>query len=235
MQADDKLMELWLEEKPISAEDLNAAMRRACIAQKFIPVTMGAAFKNKGGLLAAVGVVLITHPSLAGVQLLMDAITLYLPDPTQVTNTAKELSSDKQEGKVVEMVCANDKPVVLYAFKLEEGRYGQLTYVRVYQGVLKRGDVVKNNATGEKIRVQRLVRMHSDEMEDLQVVSAGEICALFGVECDSGTTFTDPSLSLTCQSMHVPEPVISLAISTKDKTITPAFSTVGLRCVPLLR
>lgn len=205
-EVDDQLMELWLEEKPISAEDIRSAIRRATIANKFVPVLMGAAFKNKG------------------VQLLLDAATRYLPDPREVKNLAMELGPGREEGATVEMVCDPSKPLAMYAFKLEEGRFGQLTYVRIYSGTLRRGDVVKNNATGEKIRVQRLVRMHSDQMEDIQSCSAGEICAIFGVECDSGTTFTDPSLSLTCQSMHVPEPVISLAITTKDKTVSPAFS-----------
>lgn len=205
-EVDDQLMEQWLEEKPISAEDIQNAIRRATVANKFVPVLMGAAFKNKG------------------VQLLLDAVTRYLPDPREVKNLAMELGPNREEGATVEMVCDSSKPLAMYAFKLEEGRFGQLTYVRIYSGTLRRGDTVKNNATGEKIRVQRLVRMHSDQMEDIQSCSAGEICAIFGVECDSGTTFSDPSLSLTCQSMHVPEPVISLAITTKDKTVSPAFS-----------
>lgn len=176
------------------------------MANKFVPVMMGSAFKNRG------------------VQLALDGVCRYLPDPSQVNNTAIELDADGGEGKEVIMQTDSDKPLVCYSFKLEEGRYGQLTYVRIYQGTLKRGDYIKNNKTGEKVRVQRLVRMHSNEMEELQSAGAGEICALFGVECDSGTTFTDPALDLTCSSMHVPEPVISLAIMTKDNQITPAFS-----------
>jgi elongation factor G len=149
---------------------------------------------------------------------------MYLPKPTEVTNTAIQVAADKTELGDVTLACDSDKPLVCYAFKLEEGRFGQLTYMRVYQGTLRRGDMLRNNTTGEKIRVQRLVRMHSNEMEELQTASAGEICALFGVECDSGTTFTDPSLMLTCASMHVPDPVISLAITTKDKNVSTGFS-----------
>jgi translation elongation factor EF-G len=269
---DDVLAEKWLEEKPVTGDDLRAAIRRSTVANKFIPVMMGAAFKNKG------------------VQLLLDAVTLYLPKPTEVVNTAISVGADKTELGEVVLVSDPDKPMVCYAFKLEEGRFGQLTYMRVYQGTLRRGDTLRNNTTGEKIRVQRLVRMHANEMEvrkttktvvfffsflnqsslnigvcvlffvfflgsqfffskfrsnvfslfftktifflkkklELQFASAGEICALFGVECDSGTTFSDPTVSLTCSSMHVPEPVISLAITTKDKNVSTAFSKFAL-------
>jgi elongation factor G len=167
---------------------------------------MGSAFKNKG------------------VQPLLDGVVNYLPTPSQVKNMAIEVLEDKTEGETVEMVSDSALPMACYAFKLEESRFGQLTYVRVYQGTLKRGDTIKNNTTGERLRVQRLVRMHSNEMQELQQANAGEIAALFGVECDSGTTFTDPTLSLTCASMHVPDPVISLAITTKDKSVSAGFS-----------
>ncbi len=203
---DDAMAEKWLDELPVSAQELRAAIRRATLANKFIPIMMGAAFKNKG------------------VQLLLDGVVDYLPKPTEVVNTAIAVGADKEE--LGEIVLPSDitKPLVAYAFKLEEGRFGQLTYMRIYQGGLKRGDTLKNNTTGEKIRVQRLVRMHANEMEELQTALAGEICALFGVECDSGTTFSDPTISVTCATMHVPEPVISLAITTKDKSVSTAFS-----------
>jgi elongation factor G len=203
---DDAIAEKWLDEKPVSADELRAAIRRATVANKFLPVMMGAAFKNKG------------------VQLLLDGVVSYLPKPTEVTNTAIAIGPNKEELGEQALVSDPDKKLVAYAFKLEEGRFGQLTYMRVYQGGLRRGDTLKNNATGEKIRVQRLVRMHANEMEELQTALAGEICALFGVECDSGTTFTDPTLSMTCASMHVPDPVISLAITTKDKSVSTSFS-----------
>lgn len=136
-------------------------------------------------------------------------------------------------------------PLVSLAFKLEEGRYGQLTYIRVYQGTLKKGAVITNVRTGKKVKVPRLVRMHSDEMEDVDSIGAGEICAMFGVECSSGDTFSDQpggggftmvrrralqlsrhlaDLSFRLQTqMFVPEPVISLAIRPKGQE-TPNFS-----------
>lgn len=104
------------------------------------------------------------------------------------------------------------------AFKLEEGRFGQLTYLRIYQGVLERGSTLYNVNTGEKTKVPRLVRMHSNEMEEVDSVGPGEICALFGVQCSSGHTFTSSSETLLAlSSMHVPDPVMSLSMKLTDK------------------
>ena len=104
------------------------------------------------------------------------------------------------------------------AFKLEDGRYGQLTYMRIYQGTVTKGDfIVNNSANGKRVKVPRLVRMHSDEMNDIDSAPAGDIVALFGVDCTSGDTFTDESIAYTMTSMHVPDAVISLAIAPKDK------------------
>jgi elongation factor G len=106
--------------------------------------------------------------------------------------------------------------LVALAFKLEDGPYGQLTYVRVYQGTLTKGTTLVNVRNKKKVRVGRVVRMHAKQMEDIETISAGYIGALFGIECASGDTFVNPGLRLTMTSMFVPEPVISLAISTKD-------------------
>ncbi len=103
------------------------------------------------------------------------------------------------------------------AFKLEEGRFGQLTYIRIYQGQLRKGDTIVNGRTGRHVRVGRLVRMHSDEMEDIQDAGSGDIVALFGIDCASGDTFTSESIRYTMTSMHVPHPVIHLRIKAKDK------------------
>lgn len=104
------------------------------------------------------------------------------------SNTALDLASKEKE---LVLECSPTKPFVGLAFKLEENRFGQLTYIRIYQGTLKRGDTIIDMSTKKKVKVPRLVRMHSDEMEEINEVGPGEICAMFGVECSSGTTFTD--------------------------------------------
>jgi elongation factor G len=174
------------------------------IALKMTPVFIGSAYKNKG------------------VQLLLDGVGLYLPNPTEVTNIA--LDQNKNEEKVI-LLSEPKKPFVGLAFKLEDGRYGQLTYMRIYQGTLTKGDFIVNNSSNRKrVKVPRLVRMHSNEMNDIDTASAGDIVALFGVECASGDTFTTEAISYTMTSMHVPEAVISLAVSPKDKANAQNFS-----------
>jgi elongation factor G len=190
----DILMEAMLEDR-VTEEMIREELRKATIALKVTPVMMGTAYKNKG------------------VQTLLDAVTSYLPDPREVVNEA--LDQDKNEEKVV-LESSPDKPLVLLAFKLEDGRYGQLTYLRVYQGKIERDDFITNVRTGKKHKVGRLVRMHSDEMEEIQGSSAGDIVAIFGVDCNSGDTFTDGKLNVTMTSMHIPRPVIAVAIKPKD-------------------
>jgi len=200
---DDIVAEKFLDEKPISTDELRKAIRTATISLHFTPVMMGSAFKNKG------------------VQLLLDGVGYYLPDPTEVANEAHDQNND--EAKVV-LESTPDKPLVMLAFKLEDGRYGQLTYTRIYQGKLKKGDTIHNSTNGKKIRVSRLVRMHADEMHDIDGAEAGDIVAMFGVECASGDTFTDGTIRYTMTSMHVPDAVISLAVWPKDKAGASNFS-----------
>ncbi|MEK7374279.1 MAG: elongation factor G [Thermodesulfobacteriota bacterium] len=191
----DELTEAILEEKTIPGTLIIEAIRRGTLARKMTPVFMGSAYKNKG------------------VQPLLDAVTRYLPCPADIENTALDL--DHEETPVV-LLPDPAKPIVALAFKLEDGPYGQLTYVRVYQGALTKGSVIINSRTGKKTKIGRLVRMHADQMEDIEAVSAGYIGALFGVECASGDTFLSPGLNMSLTSMFVPEPVISLAVFPKD-------------------
>lgn len=202
-EVDDQLAEAFLNDEPISANELKAAIRRATVARKFIPVYMGSAFKNKG------------------VQPLLNGVLDYLPCPAEVENYA--LDQNKSEEKVL-LGGTPAGPLVALAFKLEEGRFGQLTYLRIYDGVIRKGDFIYNVNTGKKIKVPRLVRMHSNEMEDIQEAHAGQIVAVFGVDCASGDTFTDGSVKYTMTSMNVPEPVMSLAVNPISKDSGGQFS-----------
>ncbi|KAJ2781323.1 Elongation factor G, mitochondrial [Coemansia javaensis] len=201
-EVDDEIGELFIEDRAPTTEQLHDAVRRATIARKFTPVLMGSAIKDKG------------------IQSLLDAVVRYLPTPTQVRNTMLDLDNNEQ---VMDVVPYSNQPFVGLAFKLEEGKYGQLTYIRVYQGTLERGQFAYHVRSGKKVKISRLVRMHSNSMEDVDRVGAGEICALFGIECASGDTFTDGKTNCSMSTMFVPEPVISLSLTPKDKN-SPNFS-----------
>jgi elongation factor G len=191
----EELMEALLEGGEINEQLIHDAVRNGTLALEFTPVLMGSAYKNKG------------------VQLLLDAVERYLPCPTDVTNMALDLKNGEKEFAVTNNP---GDPLIMLAFKLEDGRYGQLTYTRTYQGKLAKGDTVYNSRTGKKTKIGRLCRMHSNEMEEIDACGSGDIVALFGVDCASGDTFTSEDISCSMTSMHIPEPVISLAVIPKD-------------------
>jgi elongation factor G len=199
----DDLMEAILEES-VTEELIHDAVRNGVLANELTPVFMGSAYKNKG------------------VQLLLNAVLRYLPAPTDIENTALEVVTGGEEK---EFILSNDPEgaLVCNAFKLEEGPYGQLTYVRIYRGVLKKGTDIYNSRTGKKVKVGRLGRMHADQMEEIEQAGAGDIIALFGVDCASGDTFTDGS-RIALSSMHVPEPVVSLAVTPEDNKAADKMS-----------
>ncbi|XP_074954692.1 elongation factor G, mitochondrial isoform X1 [Phalacrocorax aristotelis] len=207
--SDDQLGELFLEEKVPTAAELKLAIRRATLKKSFTPVLLGSALRNKG------------------VQPLLDAVLEYLPNPSEVENYGI-LNKGDSEGKTKFLLNSardNSQPFIGLAFKLEAGRFGQLTYIRVYQGMLKKSDYIYNTRTGKKVRVQRLVRMHSDNMEDVNEVYAGDICALFGIDCANGDTFTDKtSTDISMESIHIPDPVISVAMKPSNKNDFDKFS-----------
>lgn len=200
---DDAIAELFLNEVDPTPQQLKEAIRRQTIAQKFVPVMLGSAYKNKG------------------VQLLLDGVNNYLPSPNEKTNYALDLNKDESE---VALSCEPKAPLVALAFKLQESRFGQLTYVRVYQGTLQKGMNAVNVKTGKKVKIPRLVRMHSNEMEDVDSVSAGDVCAVFGVECSSMDTFTDGTVNYGMTSMYVPKAVMSLAVRPKESSMMANFS-----------
>ncbi|XP_002807701.2 elongation factor G, mitochondrial [Callithrix jacchus] len=208
--SDEQLGEMFLEEKIPSISDLKLAIRRATLNRLFTPVFLGSALKNKG------------------VQPLLDAVLEYLPNPSEVQNYALLNQEDESKEKTKILMSSNrdnSHPFVGLAFKLEAGRFGQLTYIRIYQGELKKGDTIYNTRTRKRVRLQRLARMHADMMEDVEEVYAGDICALFGIDCASGDTFTNKDNSgLSMESIHVPDPVISIAMRPSNKNDLEKFS-----------
>ena len=195
---DDSLMEEIMEKgyDGIEEEKIIAAIRKGTLAEQFVGVFCGSAHVNKG------------------IQPLLDAVVRYLPAPNEVKNVALDLDNNEAE---VELESVDNKPCVALAFKLDDGQYGQLTYTRVYQGKIKKGEELYNTRTKKRFKVGRLVRMNSAQMEDINEGCAGDIVALFGVDCASGDTFTNGGVNYSMASMFVPEPVISLSITPKDK------------------
>jgi elongation factor G len=192
----DELAELYLGGETVPEELVHQAIRTGTLLEQFVPVMVGSAYKNKG------------------IQSLLDAVNRYLPNPTEVKNYALDLDHNEERK---ELIADEKNPTVALGFKLEDGQYGQLTYVRVYQGALKKGDELTNTRARKRFKVGRLVRMHSDSMEDISEGVPGDIVALFGIDCASGDTFCGGGLNYAMTSMYVPDPVISLAIDPKDK------------------
>jgi elongation factor G len=190
----DELMEAIFEDR-VTGDLIVGALRAGTLARRLTPVFVGSAYKN------------------IGVQPVLDGVNRFLPSPREVENVALDLD---YEEKAMVLSSEPDAPLVSLAFKLEVTPYGQLTHLRIYQGSVGKGDDLVITRTKKKIKVGRLVRMHADEMEEIGRAFAGDIIALFGVECYSGDTFTDGRLNYTMSSMFVPEPVISLTIKPKD-------------------
>ena len=192
---DDDIMEKLLEGEEPTPEQFHAAVKKGVLANQLVPVYMGTAFKNKG------------------VQPLLDAIVRYLPNPKEIANYAKLVENEEE---TVELISDQDKPLVCMAFKITDETFGQLTYTRIYQGTLKKGMSIVNSRTGKKVRLGRLIRMHSNDRENIDEAYAGDIVAMVGIDCASGDTFCDENVSVTCESMFVPEPVISFSVSCPD-------------------
>lgn len=186
----DEMTEMLLEEKVVPDDLIHATVKKAVATKSITPVFMGTAFKNKG------------------VQTLLDAVIRYLPSPQE----RRYWGNDNDKHEKVEVFSDFKKPLCAMAFKITDESFGQLTYTRVYQGTLKKGQSYYNPRMGKSQRVGRLVRMHSNDREDVDQAFAGDIIAMVGVECASGDTYCDEGINVTMESMFVPEPVIELAI-----------------------
>lgn len=195
---DDKMMDDILEGREITQECIHNAIKKGTQSLKLTPVFMGSAFKNKG------------------VQLLLNAVARYLPSPV---SCEKPKANDNNANTKFELLPDWNKPLVCMAFKITDEQFGQLTYTRMYQGLLKKGDTIWNTRTGKKVRVGRIVRMHSNDRENIDESGAGDIVALIGVDCASGDTFVSDEnyLHVSCEGMHIPVSVIELSIKAKDK------------------
>ncbi len=200
---DDGIGDKFLNGEMPTNEEIMAATRRAVLSLKLVPVFCGSAFKNKG------------------VQLLLDAVGSYLPTPAEKKEHALDLDKGEEQ---FELFPDPNKALVALAFKLQDTPFGQLTFMRVYQGKMTKGDFIVNTTNKRSIKIPRLVRMHADKMEDTDVTSAGDIIAMFGIDCASGDTFAHEGSNVSMQSMFVPDAVISLAIAPKDKTASNNFS-----------
>ncbi len=198
VEQDDDLLEAYLEGNEPSIEDLKRCIRKGTINLSFFPTFCGSAFKNKG------------------IQLVLNAVVDYLPNPTEV-DPQPEVDLEGNETGNVAKVDAN-APLRALAFKIMDDRYGALTFTRIYSGTLKKGDNVLNTFTGKNERIGRIVEMHADSREELDSAQAGDIVALLGMKnTQTGHTLADPNNPATLEPMVFPDPVISVAIAPKDK------------------
>ena len=196
-EADDELMEKYLEEGDLSAEEIRRGLRTRTIANEIVPALCGSAFKNKG------------------VQAMLDAVVDYLPAPDEV----KAIAGVLENGDAGERISSDDEPFAALAFKIATDPFvGTLTFFRVYSGILKSGDALFNPVKGKKERIGRMVQMHANEREELKEVRAGDIAAAIGLkDVTTGETLCDPKAIITLEKMEFPDPVISVAVEPRSQ------------------
>ena len=202
VEQDDDLMMAYMDGEEPSMEDIKRCIRKGTIALDFFPTYCGSAFKNKG------------------VQLVLDAVVDYLPSPTEVdAQPLTDAETGEATGEVATV--SSDEPLRALAFKIMDDRFGALTFIRIYSGVLNKGDTILNSYTGKTERIGRMVEMHADERTELSTAQAGDIIAVVGMKnVQTGHTLCDPKSPCTLEPMIFPEPVISIAVSPKDKGST---------------
>ena len=204
---DDDIMEKYLEGTEPTEEELHKCIRAGVNSLELTPVLMGSAFKNKG------------------VQTLLNAVARYLPSPASCEKAIG--IKDTRDGEVkITLEPDFDKPLVCMAFKITDEQFGQLTYTRIYQGTLRKGETIYNTRTKKKVRLGRMVRMNSNDRDNIDTATAGDIIAMVGIDCASGDTFVtdDNLLDVSCEGMHIPIPVIELSIKAKDKDMQARMS-----------
>ena len=198
VEQDDDLMMAYMEGEEVSLEDIKRCIRKGTIALDFFPTFCGSAFKNKG------------------VQLVLDAVVDYLPSPTEVDAQPLTDEAGEETGEVATV--SVDEPLRALAFKIMDDRFGALTFVRIYSGVINKGDTILNSATGKTERIGRMVEMHADDRNELSSAQAGDIIAIVGMKnVQTGHTLCDQKNPCTLEPMIFPDPVISIAVSPKDK------------------
>ena len=198
VEQDDDLMEKYLEGEEPTVEEIKSCIRKGTINLSFFPTFCGSAFKNKG------------------IQLVLNAVVDFLPDPTEV-KPQPEVDLEGNETGEMAIVDPN-KPLRSLAFKIMDDRYGALTFIRIYSGKLNKGDTLLNTYTGKTERIGRIVEMHADERIELDSAQAGDIIAAIGLKnVQTGHTLCDPDKPATLEPMVFPDPVISIAVAPKDK------------------
>ena len=198
VEQDDDIMMAYMEGEEIAIDDIKTCIRKGTIALEFFPTYCGSAFKNKG------------------VQLVLDAVVDYLPNPTEVD---PQPLTDEDGGETGQFaIVSTDETFKALAFKIMDDRFGALTFVRIYSGVLKRGMTIMNSYTGKSERIGRMVEMHADDRNEIERAQAGDIIAIVGMKnIQTGHTLCDPKFPVTLEPMIFPEPVISIAVKPKDK------------------
>ena len=206
VEMDDELMMAYMEGEQPSVEDIKRCIRKGTRELAFFPTFCGSAFKNKG------------------MQLLLDAVVDYLPNPTEVNPQPLTDEEGNENGQYA--IVSADEPFRALAFKIMDDRFGALTFVRIYSGVLNKGDTILNSYTGKTERVGRMVEMQANDRTDLTTAQAGDIIAIVGMKnVQTGHTLCDPKYPCTLGPMIFPEPVISIAVTPKDKSMIEKMAT----------
>jgi elongation factor G len=196
---EDEFAEKFLEGGDITEADVIRALRKGCLAAKVVPTFCGSAFKNKG------------------VQFFLDSVIDFLPAPDEVAAIKGVIPGTGDEVVTEERPADDDGPFAALAFKIINDKYGQLTFIRVYSGVVQKGASLKNMRTGKRVRIGRLVRMFADKREDIEEARSGDICAAIGIDSITGDTLCDEKSEIILESLDIPPAVVTLAIEPKAK------------------